>query len=317
MMISALKITLARIADCGEWSRMMLSALSAGYVAMNIAGMIAKYLATSLAIENVVSAPARHQELLPDLDDLDQLGRIRVEVHHVAGLARRLRAGVHRHAHVGLRQRGSVVGPVARHRDQPAAGLLPPDERQLVFRPGLGQEVVDAGLLRDRRRGERIVAGDHHGANAHRAQAVEALAHAALHDVLEIHGAEHPRAPVVPLGHHQRRAAGPGDPLDDARPISSGTRPLPSRTQPAIASPAPFRSLIVSHVHATHAGGRARRARTTSGRASARLRDRAAAKSNISFASTTMLRPSGRLVGQRGELRPVGQLLGRHARAPA
>jgi hypothetical protein len=36
----------------------MFSAPSAGYVVMNIAGMMAKYLATSLAIENVVSARA-------------------------------------------------------------------------------------------------------------------------------------------------------------------------------------------------------------------------------------------------------------------
>ena len=33
---------------------------------------------------------ARHQQLLADLDDLDELGRIGVEVDHVAGLARRL-----------------------------------------------------------------------------------------------------------------------------------------------------------------------------------------------------------------------------------
>src|SRR5678816_4463403 len=57
MMMSALNTTLAKIADCGECSRMMLSALSAGYVAANIAGMIAKYFATSFAIENVVSDP--------------------------------------------------------------------------------------------------------------------------------------------------------------------------------------------------------------------------------------------------------------------
>jgi hypothetical protein len=45
---------------------------------MNIAGMMAKYFATSFAIENVVRAP-RHQQLLADLDDLDQLGRVRTE----------------------------------------------------------------------------------------------------------------------------------------------------------------------------------------------------------------------------------------------
>ena len=43
----------------------MFSAPSAGYVAMNIAGMIAKYFATSLAIENVVSAPRVISSCLP------------------------------------------------------------------------------------------------------------------------------------------------------------------------------------------------------------------------------------------------------------
>ena len=48
---------------------------------------------------------ARDQQLLADLDDLDQLRRVGVEVDHVARLARRLGAGVHRHADVGLRER--------------------------------------------------------------------------------------------------------------------------------------------------------------------------------------------------------------------
>jgi hypothetical protein len=61
---------------------------------------------------------AGHQQLLADLDDLEQLGRVAVEVDHVAGLLGRLRAGVHRHGDVGLRQRGRVVGAVAGHGDQ-------------------------------------------------------------------------------------------------------------------------------------------------------------------------------------------------------
>ena len=56
-MIRALKITAARIADRGDSRRMMLMSSSTGKTPMNIAGMIAKYLATSLATENVVNAP--------------------------------------------------------------------------------------------------------------------------------------------------------------------------------------------------------------------------------------------------------------------
>jgi len=72
------------------------------HVAAKIAGRIAKYLATSLAIENVVSAPRVISSCLPDLDDLDQLRRVGVEIDHVAGLAGGLGARVHRHADVSL-----------------------------------------------------------------------------------------------------------------------------------------------------------------------------------------------------------------------
>ena len=123
-MIRALKMTADRIAECGLSSFMMLSVSSAGNTPANIAGMMAKYLATSLAIENVVSEPAGDQQLLADLDDLDELRRVRVEVDHVPGLLGGLGAGVHGHADVGLGQRRGVVGAVAGHGDEVAAGLL-------------------------------------------------------------------------------------------------------------------------------------------------------------------------------------------------
>ena len=61
-MISALKMTAERIALFGSPRCMMLSAERPGVPAprvvnSNIAGRIAKYFATSFAIENVVSAP--------------------------------------------------------------------------------------------------------------------------------------------------------------------------------------------------------------------------------------------------------------------
>ena len=46
--------------------------------------------------------------LLSDLNAVDELRGIAVEVHHVAGFARGLCAGVHGHADVGL---GGVVAP--------------------------------------------------------------------------------------------------------------------------------------------------------------------------------------------------------------
>ena len=130
----------------------MLSVSSAGNTPANMAGMMAKYLATSLAIENVVSDAAGDEQLLADLDDLDELRRVGVEVDHVPGLLGRLRAGVHGHADVGLRERRRVVGAVAGHRDEvarPACSRLM--QRHLVLGRGLGQEVVDAGLVGDGR----------------------------------------------------------------------------------------------------------------------------------------------------------------------
>ena len=67
-----------------------------------------------------------------------------------------------------------VPSPVMATRKPPC--LLLADERHLVLGRGLGEEVVDAGLLGDGGGGERVVAGDHHRADAHAAQLVEPLA---------------------------------------------------------------------------------------------------------------------------------------------
>ena len=146
---------------------------------------------------------ARDQQLLADLDDLDQLRRVGVEVDHVARLARRLRARVHRHAHVGLRERRRVVGAVAGHRHQAPVLLLLADQRELRLGRGFGEEVVDARLLGDLGRRQAVVAGDHHRLDAHRAQLVEADLHALLDRVLEVDHAEH----LAVARDGQRRAA--------------------------------------------------------------------------------------------------------------
>ncbi len=64
-MTSALNTTAERTADAGEPSRMTFSTSSPGKAPPNSAGMIAKYFATSLAIENVVSAPRVMSSCLP------------------------------------------------------------------------------------------------------------------------------------------------------------------------------------------------------------------------------------------------------------
>ena len=74
----------------------------------------------------------------------------------------------------------------------PRCSLL--DERELVLGRRLGEEAVEPGLLGDRGRGERVVAGDHHRADPEAAQLVEALAQPGLHDVLQMDDAEDPRS---------------------------------------------------------------------------------------------------------------------------
>jgi hypothetical protein len=83
--------------------------------------------------------------------------------------------------------------------------------------------------------------GDHHGANPHGAQPLEALAHAGLHRVFEVHHAEHPR----PVAHHQRGSAGLTHRCD-VRPSSGGSAADGSsaRTCARTASPAPLRSTL-------------------------------------------------------------------------
>ena len=93
---------------------------------------MAKYLATSFAMENVVSDPRGDEEWLGDLDDFDELGRVGVKIDHVAGLFGRLRAGVHREADVSLRERWRVIGAIAGHRHHVPAALLTPDQRHLL-----------------------------------------------------------------------------------------------------------------------------------------------------------------------------------------
>ena len=90
---------------------------------------------------------AGHQQLLADGDDLDQLARIRIEIDHVAGFFRGLRAGIHRQADIRLSKRGRVVRPIAHHGDELSFALLLPQELEFGFRSRFGDEIVDSGLV--------------------------------------------------------------------------------------------------------------------------------------------------------------------------
>src|SRR5229473_6621325 len=128
--MTALKITADRIAEVGECKYIMSIAFSHGSVPAKSAGTIAKYFATSLATENVVSASRVMRSCFPISTHFDQFGRIGVQIDHVASFFRRLSAGVHRQTDVGLGQRRRVISAVAHHRDQLSVGLLFTDVSQ-------------------------------------------------------------------------------------------------------------------------------------------------------------------------------------------
>ena len=186
-----------------------------------------------------------------------------------------------------------VPSPVIATSRPPSCSLL--DQRELVLGRGLGEEVVHPGLVGDRLGGQRVVAGDHHGADAHPAHLVEALAHALLDDVLEVDDAERPgRLPVDVLGDHQRGAAGARRSRRRSAPTSSVGCPPLSRTHFITAVAAPLRTCRTapSSVRSTPdirvcaVNGDERR------RAAARPASRSR-RPYRSLASTTIERPSG------------------------
>ena len=137
---------------------------------------------------------------------------------------------------------------------------------------------------RDHGGGDAVVAGDHHRADAHLAQLVEALAHAALDDVLQVDDAEH----EVVLRDDERRAAGAGDLVDLRVELRAGDvaalllDEALDRVGRALAQPL---AVVVDAAHP--------RRRREGDERRARRRARARAGRTRSFASTTIERPSG------------------------
>ena len=132
------------------------------------------------------------------------------------------------------------------------ATSLPPScsarmRRHLVLGGGLGEEVVDAGLLGDGLGGQGVVAGDHHGADPHRPQLVEALAHAGLDDVLEVDDAERAGRPPA-FGVATTRGVAPSALMPSTSVVQVVRRRVPpdSSTHAVTAEPAPLRTLVPS-----------------------------------------------------------------------
>ena len=304
MMISALKITAERIADCGVFSAMMFSTLSCGKAPANMAGMMAKYLATSFATEKVVRAPRVMSNCLPiSTTSISLVGLESRSTMFPASLAACVPAFMAR-PDVGLRQRGSVVGAVSGHGDEFALGLLGADQCEFVFRLRLREEIVESRFAGDGRGGERIVAGDHYRADPHGSQLIEALAHTALDDVLQVDGAEN----LAVFGHQKRRATGIGNFLYalfhfGRNAVAALRAVLGDRIEGAFADLAPV------EIDAGHAGDGGER-NETSRRRKTSSRPR---RLYFSLASTTIERPSGVSSESEDELSRVGQLIFRDA----
>ena len=148
--------------------------------------------------------------MLSDLDDLDQLRRIGIKIHHVSGFFGGLSSGVHRHANVSLGQSRRIVRTVTRHCYKLAARLFSFDERHLVFRSRLREKVVNAGFASNRRGGEWIVTRDHYCSDTHLPHLIEALDHSALDDVLQLN---HTKRQTI-FGNYQRRSSLARDSFD-------------------------------------------------------------------------------------------------------
>ena len=277
--------------------------------------MMAKYLATSLAMLKVVSAPRVISSCLPistiSMSLVGLLSRSTMLPASRAGWVPVFMAtATSAWASAGA---SLVPSPVMATRRPPA--WYSRMSLSLASGVACGQEVVHAGLGGDGRGGQRVVAGDHHGLDAHLAQLGEALLDAALDDVLEVDHAQRlgrcapPPAACRPLGRSSSTVV-----------CSSGGTWLPMLLDAAscIVSGAPLRIAVsIGQVHAAHArlGGEGDEMHAA-GRSSARGLDCAAAQAVLLLGQHDDAAPFGRFVGQRGQLRRLGQLAPVRRRRP-
>ena len=131
-----------------------------------------------------------HQQLFADLNDLDQLRRVVIEIHHVTGFFGRLRSAVHGYTYVCLCERGGVIRSISHHRHQFAALLFFLDIVHFIFGLGLGDKIIHPGLFSNIFRRQRVVTGDHHGLYPHLPETFEPLLDTRLDDVLQFDHAQ-------------------------------------------------------------------------------------------------------------------------------
>ncbi len=209
-MIRALKMTALRMAECGLSRPMTLRRSRAGNTPWNMAGMMAKYLATSLAMENVVSEPRVMSSCLPiSTISMSLVGLESRSTMFPASLAAWVPVFMATPTSAWARAGASLVpSPVMATRNPPACSLL----MRAILSSGVAsaRKSSTPGLLGDGGGGQRVVAGDHHRADAHPPQLFEAGGDALLDHVLEVDDARGPRRRrPPPAGSRRRRRSGP------------------------------------------------------------------------------------------------------------
>ena len=166
----------------------------------NAAGMIAKYLATSLAMLKVVSAPRVMSICLPvSTTSISFVGFESRSTMLPASFAAWVPVFMATATSAWASAGASLVPSPVMATSRPSAWMS-----RISFSLASGvawaRKSSTPGLGADGRRGQRVVAGDHDGLDAHAAELGEALPDAALDDVLELDDAEH-------LGRRRRRRA--------------------------------------------------------------------------------------------------------------
>ena len=117
----ALKMTALRIAECGLSQVHDVDGFQGGEDTLKHGRDDGEVLGHVVGDREGGQRAPGDEQLLADLHNLDELGRVGVEVDHVAGLFGRLGAGVHGHPDIGLGQGGGVVGTIAGHgHEEPA-----------------------------------------------------------------------------------------------------------------------------------------------------------------------------------------------------
>ena len=102
-----------------------------------------------------------HQQLFTYLDNLYQLGRIIIQIHHIPCFLGSLCTAIHGNPHISLGKGRSIICSVTHHGNQFAGSLLFLDILHLILWFSLGYEVVYSGFLCNIFGGQWVISRHH------------------------------------------------------------------------------------------------------------------------------------------------------------